>query len=1002
MRDFTGRGWVLPAVEEWLDRPDAEAFLLLTGGPGVGKTAVCAWLAGAGPAPEGPAGERLARVRARWDFAYFCSRRIEDGSPDPRFFVRRFASSLAAAVPEYGHAVLRQVPSPAIQVNMSVGTNVGEAVGLRTDHLWVTGHSIADGFDRIVAEPLAYLAAERPSLTLTLLVDGLDEALAVDGTSIAHLVSSLAGLSRNVKVLVTAKPDRRVRALLPDRTRTFDFGSEWARAQGHTDVAEYVARRARQYTADHGTERADRLKSQITVAADSNFQYARHVLDDLGSGHALSATGGLPQGLPALYRAYLQQVLPTSGLYGRGDTILANHVPLLALLSVARGPLPLQTVADILRVPAGTVMTRVDELQQLIDFGSSGEPALRLFHESMAEFIAMPFLPDRSTNPFHSAPEDAHAATARSYLDRFTGSAWSGCDDYGLAHLAEHVRRGIGTTRGLGSNALYALALDPNYRDAQIAGGRTDGMLGTANAALDHAVERGDFAALHRLVDAFAGSGHPQLQGVAAVALARTYPATGPTAILGCLASPDPVARQVGQNAVYHLGFGAADLMRALALADDPDHPRMAAYMAYLKSAQGDDGAMRAFLQEIADGIRLRAPFDGRRRLRFLSDVTIILYVHRPHDTEFIAWGDRLWWEILTKRLHLRVANHDLVARLLISTAAKTLSQRVGEAAMVDVMQSPDVYFRGGPEPRRLLSEAIDLLAPHSDLKASHALLCELLNSEVAFLRVVGAIALSSHARKSLASLEPFLRAKFVELTPRARLWHLIAFGVLSPTHTDWRPFVAWQTDFILRNDARTVATRDDGTLRNLNVMLLPLGLACGRADEPMTEVEIALARAREAHDAELESALIEGLAMVGLYYPRQSLSALRSIPFRSGDATLECFVDALATIRVLHPRTVDLFLAEVGHGALRGEVSARSNVARIRRSMDQVGYFNSAIYQVAHNPVMRERLTIPALRHLVASESMEDFILGYSTTVMNLVREYDYHMGAWAVEEDA
>ncbi|WP_406280401.1 hypothetical protein [Embleya sp. NBC_00896] len=823
----------------------------------------------------------------------------------------------------------------------------------------------------------------------------------MDGTSIAHLVSSLAVLPRNVKVLVTAKPDRRIRELFPDNTRTFDFGAEWARVRGYEDVAEYVKRRARSYAGARGTSSADRLESQITVAADSNFQYARHVLDELESGNIIPAAGGLPRGLPALYRAYLQQLIPHAGSYGQGDSILANHLPLLGLLAVARSPLPLQTTADILRTPAANVMTRVDELQQLIDFGSSGEPALRFFHESMADFIAVPFLPDRSPNPFHSAPEDTHAATARSYLDRFADGSWSACDDYGLAYLAEHVRRGIGTRRGLGSDELYTLALDPAYRDAQIASGRTDGMLRTANAALDHAVERGDFDALHRLIDAFAGTEQPQLQGVAAAALARTYPTSGPKAILGFLASPDSSARHVGLNAVYQLGFSAANLMRALALADDPDHPRMAAYMAYLKFAQGDHEIVRAFLKEIADGIRLWAPFDARRRLRFLSDVTIILYIHRVHDAELIAWGDQLWWEILTKRLHMRIANHDLVAGLLISTAAKTLSQRVGEAAMVDVMQSPDAYFRGGPKPRQLLSDAIELLAPDSDLKSSYGLLCELLESDVAFLRVIGAIALASHARRSLESLEPFLRARFPDLTPRARLWHLIAFGVLSPTRTDWRPFVAWQTAFVLRNDARTVITRDDGALRNLNVMLLPLGFACGKADQPMSEVEIALGQARETQDSDLEAALIDGLAMVGLYYPRQALSALRSIPFRPTDKTLHSFVDALATMRVLHPRIVDLFLAENGHGHLRGEVSARSNVARIRRSMDQVGYFNSAIYQVAHTPVMRERLTIPALRYLVTSESIEDFIVGYTTTLLNLVREYDYHLGAWAVEEE-
>src|SRR3712207_1996855 len=51
---FTGREWVLDEVANWLDQR-SERFLLLTGDPGSGKTALAAWLAGAGR-PPGDAG----------------------------------------------------------------------------------------------------------------------------------------------------------------------------------------------------------------------------------------------------------------------------------------------------------------------------------------------------------------------------------------------------------------------------------------------------------------------------------------------------------------------------------------------------------------------------------------------------------------------------------------------------------------------------------------------------------------------------------------------------------------------------------------------------------------------------------------------------------------------------------------------------------------------------------------------------------------------------------
>ena len=38
-RDFTGRAWVFAAIDRWLADPDAPRFFVVTGEPGIGKTA---------------------------------------------------------------------------------------------------------------------------------------------------------------------------------------------------------------------------------------------------------------------------------------------------------------------------------------------------------------------------------------------------------------------------------------------------------------------------------------------------------------------------------------------------------------------------------------------------------------------------------------------------------------------------------------------------------------------------------------------------------------------------------------------------------------------------------------------------------------------------------------------------------------------------------------------------------------------------------------------------
>src|SRR6187431_2474582 len=43
--EFSGRGWVFEAVDDWLANPNSEPFFLLTGGPGTGKSAIAARIA---------------------------------------------------------------------------------------------------------------------------------------------------------------------------------------------------------------------------------------------------------------------------------------------------------------------------------------------------------------------------------------------------------------------------------------------------------------------------------------------------------------------------------------------------------------------------------------------------------------------------------------------------------------------------------------------------------------------------------------------------------------------------------------------------------------------------------------------------------------------------------------------------------------------------------------------------------------------------------------------
>jgi hypothetical protein len=1003
-RDFTGRQWLLGNISAWLEDIDDSKFMLITGPPGIGKTALCAWLCGAGPEPHSSAREQLQAIRRQWNSFHFCSRRLEGASIDPRSFVRRLATHMASSVPAYAAAALRTLATPATQIDISVQQNLGTIVGIRTDHLWVTGRSISDGFSEAIKTPIDLLAAEQPSIRLALLVDGLDEALAAGGTTIAHLVATMGDLPDNVKILVTTKNDRRINDLLPAQTKTIDLADTSFEPANRQDVLDYVNHRTSRLAV---TKEARPSPQEIAAAAGTNFQYARHLLDELSAGASLAVPTlrhRLPANLPGLYRAYLDRLIPSTGEYGRGEELLRRYLPLLELLSVAFAPISREAAVNILGWSEEEVTTRADELQQLIDFQPEGEYALRYFHSSMADFIGLPLLPDRSPNPYYAPASRAHSKVASVYLRRYQQMghlAWSSIDQYGLGYLAEHIRDGISEgDDSMTPTKLYSLAVDESYRAAQLSARMPDAMLRTASTALDFAIAHSDVDAVRDLIEAFALANEPQLHGLAADGLARSHASTGKNDLLRLLSHSSPSARQVALNAAYYLGFEERELFEALALSDDPDLPRMAAYMAYLKWSQGERDRVMEFTEHIADGVRVFAPRDARKRLSFLGDITIILYTNFVHDRQFIEWGDGLWWRLLTKRLHVKKFNRGVISTLVTSAAAMTIAQRLGEAVMVDAIQSPEAYFNGGRRPRELLAWATEMLQPGSDLVAQYSMLAELLDSDVAFLRVIGAIVLSAHCTRSLGSIEGFLTERFVNLTPRARLWHLLGFGILAPTSPDWLPFVERQTSYLLEHDRDIIVSRDSGALRSLNFILIPLGLACGKAGVRMAALETTMRACVEQNDRELLVSLLEALALVGLYYPNQALAALQAASWDLRALPGDELTDALAIIGVLHPQAVDLFLVETSRGDLRISVTAKADVARARRAIDQIAFFNSAVYQAARNPIMRERITIPALRCLNESNSVRQFAGRYARILLDLAREYDYHCGAWTVEE--
>ena len=333
IEQFTGRTWVLPQMLDWY-RQSNERILLLTGGPGSGKSVVMAWLAGYGPDPDEPeARVQLSLVREQVKALHFCQAASQNITPQA--FAESMANQLTRNVKGFGDALAAtlvervQVFGTARACRAEAGASLtGVHIG-RID-LGALGDELS--FDRALTQPLKKLYANGREQPMLLLVDALDEAETYTGVKLPQLLAKLRDLPSPVRILATCRPDPRV----PKYYRgapSIDLIRD--APAGVDDVGAYAAARlARHGTGLTGAHQAH-LAARISGAAKGIFLYTAMVLDDLLS--RLPEVPDvenlpLPNGLCGLYHDFLNRELGSDE-----DRWYEHFRPVLGLIAVGQG-----------------------------------------------------------------------------------------------------------------------------------------------------------------------------------------------------------------------------------------------------------------------------------------------------------------------------------------------------------------------------------------------------------------------------------------------------------------------------------------------------------------------------------------------------------------------------------------------------------------------------------------------------------------------------------------
>jgi WD40 repeat protein len=436
-RDFCGREWLFRQIDDWRTHR-SERALLITGDPGVGKSAIVAQIVHQDP-----------RV-----LAYHCCQADTPETLRPDRFVRSLAAQIASRVPAYASALAL--------------TAVEEALNLDP----------VSAFERGILTPLEGISHPADDLRYVL-IDALDEALAHPEslnivTVLASRLSRLPGWLR--LVATTRKEEGVLRRGELGGLRAWEISPEDNR--NLDDIERYIAHRLGQpelasrlllslhsslagegqgegvETAAAGIDHAGEIIRRLREKSAGNFLWVQQALLGIERDqYRFDRLDALPPGLNGLYLDFFQRRFPDAASYEAPKRVL--QVVVAAAEPLSEAVLARATGLDPeVALPA--------TLRSLSAFLQSRDGRFVLYHKSLADWLTD--VGNRGTRHYTS-PKCGHERLADWCWDEYRPGP-ERMPPYTLKHLPTHL---IEAARW---NDLAAVLLDLPYLEARAEAGQ--------------------------------------------------------------------------------------------------------------------------------------------------------------------------------------------------------------------------------------------------------------------------------------------------------------------------------------------------------------------------------------------------------------------------------------------------------------------------------------------------------------------------------------------------
>jgi hypothetical protein len=426
--NFTGRQWILDELDRWL-KESGERFFLLTGEPGIGKSAISAQL-----------------IKTRKDIIayHFCIAR-RGGTIEPNNVLLSLAAQLIENLPQYAEALVNIIKPLKLSVNVDITVqNIknSDIRGVIINNLHTQNPQ--EALNIILRQTLVALK-HSPEQFQIILIDSLDEAITYsDRDNLVTLLAGLNDLPSWVKILLTSRPENRV---------IREFGSlkprqiEELSPQNLSDVREYLQEQLKRASFKEilrgANITAHSLIDEIAKFSNGNFLYTKILLKDIETGEqSINDPAALPKSLDEIYLSFLNRFKPKEW-----DS---QYQPILGILTAVQEPITEDELVNFTSISSGTLRRNLGVIRQFLDVGenNSGDDVYTLFHQSLRDYLVN----KKRNESFWCDPVEQHENIINYYKvgdSNWNQSNINEIDNYGLRYLVTHIVEVANITRGL-------------------------------------------------------------------------------------------------------------------------------------------------------------------------------------------------------------------------------------------------------------------------------------------------------------------------------------------------------------------------------------------------------------------------------------------------------------------------------------------------------------------------------------------------------------------------